>query len=65
MAWMRRQDAGCFQCLEFARSANSEGENPHRCAGTEAGCIHSMSFCVAKTHKPKNGMDAIFGQRKG
>jgi hypothetical protein len=25
MAGCRRQDVGCFQCLEFARSANSEG----------------------------------------
>jgi hypothetical protein len=28
-------------------------------AGRDAGCIRSMSFCAAKTHKPKNGMDAI------
>jgi hypothetical protein len=30
----------------------------------DAGCIHFMSFCAAKTHKPKNGMDAIVGKAK-
>jgi hypothetical protein len=34
-------------------------------AGRDAGCFHSMSFCAAKTHKPKNGMDAIALGRQG
>jgi hypothetical protein len=34
-------------------------------AGKEAGCFHSLGFLRSKNPRLKNGMDAVFEQRKG
>jgi hypothetical protein len=47
---MCRQDVGCIQCLEFARSANSERRKTARMPAVSI----SRGFCEAKTPCPKS-----------
>jgi hypothetical protein len=50
--------------LEFARSANSERRKNGMDARQDVGVSISWGF-ASQNPKPKSGMDAAFGQRKG